>query len=171
MADILQVAGNVVQGVAGYEAGKFNKKAADASAVQAEQDGSDQEALIRERARAAMGEQLVAQGASGFQMGTGSALDALAQSQVNATLDALTIRRKAAAEARTRRVQGAIAKAQGENALVSGMIGATSAAASSRSDWAGARSGTSGNGASSAGAYSAVDYGSGYQNGVTIGSG
>lgn len=125
MVELAQATGNVIGGVAGYEAGKYNAKVAETEAVQSARDGAGQESRVREAARMAIGQQVAAQGANGFQQGTGSAVDAIAQSQVNAMLDALTIRREAAARSRSLRVSGAIAKAQGANALVQGMVGAS----------------------------------------------
>lgn len=134
MADALQAAGNVINGVGSYEAGKANRKVANMNALDAEREGVQDEARIREAARAAMGEQVAAQGSNGFQIGSGSALDALRQSQINATLDALAARRQAAARARAIRYQGAQAYAQGRNALTVGMIGAASSLAQ-QFDW------------------------------------
>jgi hypothetical protein len=131
-----QAAGQLIGGVGAYEAGKFNKATADTEAIEAERAGAADELRVRDAARQAMGDQIAAQGANGFQQGTGSALDALAQSQVNAALDALTVRRQAAAQARSKRISGSIAKAQGENALVQGMMGA----AATSIDWASQRS-------------------------------
>lgn len=142
MADALQIAGNVVGGVASYEAGKYNRAASRVQATEAERDGVADEARIRDAARIAIGEQLAGQGANGFQMGGGSALEALTQSQVNATLDALTARRAAAAKARGLRAQGDIAYAQGSNALIQGVLGAASTALQMNDDWASARSGS-----------------------------
>ncbi len=144
MAEGMQIAGNIIGGVGAYEAGRYNARAAETEAVEQARAGAAEEERIREAARAAIGGQVAAQGGNGFAMGTGSALDALAYSQVNAALDAMTVRRDAAARSRAARVQGAIAKAQGENALVTGMLGAASSMANTRSDWAAARAGTRG---------------------------
>lgn len=135
MAEGFQAAGNLIQGVAGYEAGKFNKRASETEAVEIERAGAAEEARVREAARLQIGQQIAAQGGNGFAMGTGSALDALEQSQVNATLDALNVRREAALRARSARVAGRIAKAEGDNALVAGMLGAGARV----SDWASSR--------------------------------
>ncbi len=132
MAEAAQMAGNIVQGVAGYEAGRYNQKVAEVEAIEMERAGAAEEARVREAARMAMGQQVAAQGSNGFAIGTGSALDALEQSQVNAALDALNIRREAAGRARAARISGKIARAQGDNALVTGMLGA----ASTGIDWA-----------------------------------
>lgn len=124
MEAAVSAAGSVIQGVASYETGKYNRALANTMAVEEERAGAAREAEIREAARMAIGEQLAGQGGSGFQLGAGSALDALALSQVNAALDALTARREAAGRARARRVEGAQAQAAGENALLQGLIGA-----------------------------------------------
>lgn len=142
MAEGLQAAGQVIGGVGQYEAGKYNAKVANTQAIELERAGAGEEERVREAARMQMGSQITAQAGGGFQIGTGSALDALTQSQVNAALDALTIRREAAGRARAQRISGAIAKSQGENALVSGMLGAATTIANSNSDWAAARKGT-----------------------------
>lgn len=142
MEQAMQAAGNVVQGVAGYEAGKYNRDLNNTMAIEEGRAGAAREAEIREAARMAIGDQLAGQGGSGFQMGSGSAVDALAMSQVNAALDALAARRDATGRARARTIEGKQAMAAGENALTVGMIGAASNVASMKSDWAAARSGT-----------------------------
>lgn len=136
MADqALQAAGNIIGGVGAYESGKYNRAVSRTMATEEERAGAADEARIRDAARMAIGDQITAQGANGFQQGTGSALDALAQSQVNAAYDALLTRQDAARRARAQRIQGDIAYAQGSNALVQGMMGAASTAV----DWASAR--------------------------------
>ncbi len=132
MAELTQAAGNVIGGVAGYEAGKYSAKAANTEAIETERGGVAEESRVREDTRMQMGRQIAGQAGGGFQLGTGSALDALTQSQVNSAFDALTIRREAAGRARAQRMQGAIAKAEGANALTQGMVGAASKAI----DWA-----------------------------------
>jgi hypothetical protein len=135
----LQAAGNLIGGVAGYEAGKFNRAVSRTEAIEAERAGAAQALQIRDAARAAIGRQVAAQGGNGFLQGTGSAIDALAESQVNAAMDALIARREAAGRARSARVAGDIAYAQGSNSLVQGMLGAASSAAGAHRDWAAAR--------------------------------
>lgn len=141
MEAAMQIAGNLIQGVAGYEAGRYNRDLNNNLALEEERAGAAQEAQVREDARMAIGEQIAGQGGSGFQMGSGAALDALSQSQVNAALDALAVRRDAAGRARVRRVEGAQAYAAGQNQLVQGLLGAGAAYQANRSDWAAARSG------------------------------
>lgn len=137
----LQAAGNVIGGIGAYESGKYARATSRTMATEEERAGAAEEARIRDAARMAIGIQVAAQGANGFQQGTGSALDALAQSQINAAFDALTARDEAARRARARRVEGDIAYAQGSNALVQGMIGAATTGYQMATDWASARRG------------------------------
>jgi hypothetical protein len=143
-AAAMQAAGSIISGISSYETGKYNRDVSNTMATEAERTGADQETRIRENARAVLGQQVAAQGADGFQMGTGSALDALAQTQVNAALDALTARREATTRARGLRIQGAQAYAAGKNALFQGLLGAASGAAKGSSDWASASAGMTG---------------------------
>ena len=144
MVEAVQAVGNMVGGMASYENGKYNRDLSNTMATEAERDGAVSESRVRDAARMAIGQQVAAQGANGFQQGTGSAIDALTQSQINATLDALTIRRQAASRARGLRIQGAQANSAGSNALVQGMFGA----AAHGVDWANSNKGQSGGGAS-----------------------
>lgn len=146
MAEGIQAAGNLITGVASYESGKFNRGMSRVEATEAARAGTVEEGRVRDAARMAIGQQLAAQGSNGFQMGAGSAIDALTQSQINATVDALTVRQSAAARARAARVQGDIAYAQGSNALVQGMLGATATAVDWASQKRAARAGTTPNG-------------------------
>lgn len=131
-----QAAGNLVGGIASYETGKYNRSAARTEATEAERAGAAEESRIRDAARMAIGNQVNAQGSNGFQQGTGSALDALTQSQINAALDGLSVRSQAAGRARSARVSGDLAYAAGKNAMVQGMFGA----AAKGIDWASSRS-------------------------------
>lgn len=151
MTDAVKAVGSIVNGAASYEAGKYNKKVAEQNAISAEREGAANVARIREAARQAMGNQVGAQAANGFQIGTGSALDSLTESQINATLDALNARREAQSRAIGYRVQGAQAMAAGKNAYTAGLFNAASTVLDYKSDWASARSGSSaGGGGSSA---------------------
>ncbi len=137
----LSAAGSLLQGVGGYKAGKFNAQQLEQAALQAERDGVAEVAAVRSSARAAIGQQVAAQFSNGFEGGSGSALDALTESQINAALDALTVRRQAQAKAQSLRAQGALARMQGRNALLQGMFGAGSTIIAQRADWAAARRG------------------------------
>lgn len=140
--EAFQAAGQVVSGVAGYETGKYNRSLSRVEATETERAGAAERARIADGARMAIGEQVAAQGANGFQQGTGSALDALQQSQVNAALDAMTARSEAASRARAQRIQGDQAYSAGVNSMVAGMFGAANSALAQRNDWASARRGS-----------------------------
>ncbi|CAN5484208.1 hypothetical protein BH09PSE4_BH09PSE4_19240 [soil metagenome] len=144
MVEAVQAAGHLIGGIGAYEAGKFNKKVADVEAVNDLNDGVAEEARIRDAARMAIGDQVSAQGSNGFQMGTGSALEALTQSQVNATMDALNARRRATAAAQGKKLEGELALSAGKNAMVQGMFGAATSVVGNRVDWASAKAGQSG---------------------------
>lgn len=138
----LQAAGGLVKGVAGYKAGRANKKAFYADAIEQEKAGNAQAIQVRDQARQVIGNQVAAQFSNGFQGGTGSALDALGESQINATLDMLQVRRDAASKAMSARAQGDQALQQGKFALLSGVIEAGSSISSGIHDWAAAKKGT-----------------------------
>lgn len=146
MSEALQIAGNVVQGVAAADAAKYNHDAAYNAAIEEQGAGVAEEARIRAAARQAIGQQVAAQGSNGFAQGTGSALDALAESQINAAFDALNVRQQAARRARAQRAAGDIALAQGNNALLVGMMGAASKSIDWASDKAAAQAGIGGGG-------------------------
>ena len=142
MAEGIQAAGQLIGGIASYETGKYNRALSRTEATEAERAGAAEATRVREAARMAIGEQLAAQGSNGFQQGTGSAIDARMQSQINAAMDALTVRHSAAARARAARVQGDLAYSAGVNNMVGSFFGAASSVASMKSDWASARSGS-----------------------------
>lgn len=132
LAMAANVAGSVVQGIGGYSAGKYNRDAAYNTAIEEENAGVAEEARIRAAARQAIGQQVTSQGENGFAQGTGSALDALAESQINAAFDALQVRQQAARRARAMRAQGDLEMAKGKNALMTSLLGGASKAL----DWA-----------------------------------
>lgn len=137
----LAVAGALAKGVGGLMAGNANSKALKRQANAEIGVGVAEEARIRDAARAAMGEQSAAQWSNGMTGDSGSALDALAESRINAAMDRLEIRRRAQIRAAELRAQGKQAKREGQFALLEGVIGAGSAAYQMKSDWADARRG------------------------------
>lgn len=141
--EAVQAVGKIVQGIGAYRAGQQNKKALEAGAWEEIRTGNAEELRIRDTARAQMGEQIAAQFGNGMLGGTGSALDALQMSQVNAALDALTVRRERQARAENMRAQGRMAAEQGKFALVSSVLQAGGDAYGMNKDWAAARSGSS----------------------------
>jgi hypothetical protein len=88
--------------------------------------------------RAAIGEQLVAQGSSGLQMGTGSMLDAINQSRINQTYAAMQISQQAASRASAYNTQAGIASRSATGSLLSGLLTGTSSFLSKQMDYANA---------------------------------
>lgn len=137
----LAIGGKLVKGVGAMKAGKANKRAMFAQAREAENVGETNVLRIRDEARKAIGQQAAAQSSNGFLGDTGSAIDALSESQINAALDALTVRRDAAMKAQSYRAEGKQAQKRGNYALAESMLGAASSAAGMADDWAQARRG------------------------------
>lgn len=133
---ILSIAGPVLKGAAGYGAGQQNAAALEAQANEEALAGAQTELRIRDSARKAIGEQLAAQGSNGFLGGTGSALEALTESQVNAALDAMLVRRDAAMKSSALREQAGMQRRQAKLSVVEGLIGAGSAYLATKADWA-----------------------------------
>ena len=136
-----QALGSFAQGIAGLRAGNAQKKALYAQAIEEESAGNAQALLLRDKARATIGEQVAAQFSNGFAGGTGTALDSLVESQINAALDVMELRRQAEGRARAYRIKGDQAKVEGQYALAQGLIGAGSDISGGIQDWADARKG------------------------------
>lgn len=132
----LAVIGGGVKAYGQVKAGNENKKQAYGQAREEEAVGAERELRIRRAASAAIGEQVAAQSANGFMGGTGSALDALAESQINAVLDAMTVRREAAGRARALRAQGDQAQRMGRMSAIETMIGTAGQVYNIKKDWA-----------------------------------
>lgn len=147
----MAAAGALVQGIGGMVAGQRNKRSAYAQAAEELRASQADERALREEARKAIGEQLAGQFSNGLLGGTGSALDALRESQINAALDARELRRQGVGRARALRRQGKDAATQGYFDLASGLLGAGASAGRQRSDWAQARVGSGSGGASGGG--------------------
>lgn len=137
----LAAGGKLVQGVAALKAGNKNRQIAFGQAREEEAAGVAEVSLNRDEARKAIGTQLASQFSDGMLGGTGSALDAIRESQINAALDAMTIRRERASKASSLRTQGNQAHTAGRMALVSGVLGAAESVIGAKADWAQARNG------------------------------
>lgn len=131
-----QALSSFAQGYAGYRAGMANARIARANAQMATMDGATAATASDARYRAAIGEQLAAQGASGFQMGTGSALDAVVASRVNQTFASMQIERQAAARAAGYNNQASMAKFGATQALLTGITNAASGMLNNIHDYA-----------------------------------
>ena len=126
---VASVAGPVIEGVGGYRAGQYNNRVAKLNARNALSEGRAEEEQLRMQGRQIIGEQLARQAEGGGAIGTGTALDALVDSQVSLEMDALNIRRKAQLGAASMRQQGALAKMEGEYKLIGGAVKAVAAGA------------------------------------------
>lgn len=129
---------NIAGGFAGYRAANANAAYADANAQSALVDGATASTNSNNQYRAAIGNQIAAQGASGFQMGTGSALDALNQSRINEASAAMSINRQASIRAQIYHAQAQQDRASGTQALLSGILKGASGVINQRMDYANA---------------------------------
>jgi hypothetical protein len=132
----LAIAGPLIGGISGKIAGDKNAKRLRIAAADERSSGREDRARLREQVRSAIGEQLAAQASNGLEGGSGTALDALRQSQIEGALDALELRRQSEAKARSIETQARDAKRAGNFALLEGVIGAGSSAFKMKSDWA-----------------------------------
>lgn len=138
----LAAGAKLVQGVGGFMAGQHNKKVLKAQAREELAAAQEQEREQRKDARRAIGAQLAAQWGNGFEGGSGTAVDAIRESQIEAALDAREIRRQGIGRAKSLRSQASQAAREGAFSLASGLLGAATDYADMRHDWAQARTGT-----------------------------
>lgn len=132
----LAIAGPLVSGIGGKLAGDSNAKRLREAARDEQVSGLEDRNRTRDEIRAVIGQQLAAQVSGGLEGGTGTALDALRQSQIEGALDVLEMRRQSEMKARSLRTQAKDAKRAGNFALLEGVIGAASGYGKQRSDWA-----------------------------------
>lgn len=135
---VLAAAGSIVQGIGGYQAGKYNRKVLQGQQRTALREGAEESVRIRRAGRMFLGRQIAAQGESGFMVGTGSALDTLRETQTNIELEAMEAMHQAVGRGVAFAQQGDMAGRQGKFALVEGLFGAASGIAKGVSDYAAA---------------------------------
>jgi hypothetical protein len=133
--------GKVIQGIGASTAGSQSQKILDQEATQTQQAGVQQELQLRASARQAIGEQVAGQFSNGFLGGTGSALDLLHQSQVNAALDVMNLRQQYTSKAQALQFQGEQAEAAGRSQLIGSLFSAAGGLISKKEDWATSRMG------------------------------
>jgi hypothetical protein len=133
-AAAVSAAGSLVSGVSQYGQAKSQAAYVKANADLAEEQGESEAALIREKARRLSGQNRAAIGASGVDI-SGSFLDALADSDIDAELDAQTALWNRKAEASNYRARAAQSRASGFGALISGGLGAGSEALTGYANW------------------------------------
>lgn len=126
--------GSIISGVGQYSAAKAQAKADRQNANLARVQGESEAALIRERARRLSGQNRAAIGASGVDI-SGSFLDALADSDINAELDAQTTVWNRKAEASNYLARASQSRRSGAGALLGGILGAGSEALSGYANW------------------------------------
>jgi len=138
---VLGAGAALLGGIAANKAGQQNKAALYGQAREEENAGNAQALRVKEQARKIIGEQIAAQAGNGFRGDGGSALDALTESQVNATLDMMQVRRDAMMKARSMRAEGDMRAQQGTFNLMGSFLGAGSKIMGGMSDWATASAG------------------------------
>lgn len=140
-APFIAAAGSFAQGIGGLAAGNANAKRAELQAGEERRAAADEARRIKDDARSAIGEQLAAQVGNGLEGGSGTALDALRQSQIEAALDVMAVRREGAYRARALETQAKDSRREGRFALLSGALGAGSSFVKMQNDWAQERRG------------------------------
>lgn len=132
----LAVAGPLIKGAAGFAAGKRNSKRLLQQRTEEQRTALEDRNRLRDEVRSAIGVQLAAQVSNGLEGGTGTALDALRQSQIEGALDVLEMRRQGDLRARSLEVAAKDARREGRMALLEGVIGAAKAGYGVINDWA-----------------------------------
>lgn len=132
----------LIQGASGFLASRSNARALKGQMRDERAATRDAELDQRAEARKAIGAQLAAQYANGLEGGSGTTLDALRESLVNAAVDAQRIRRDGAGRVEQLRRRRSIEQRSGYMDLAASMIGAASGFERVRSDWAQARVGS-----------------------------
>lgn len=133
----MQAVGKVIEGSSYLQQGKYNQAIAERNALATENDAAAQVEVSREQLRKAMGDQIVQQGASGMEIGTGSAVDQLMDSQVNGMLDAMTIRRQGRTQGEAYRQQGQLARMQSQTQATASYFGAAKEIFEKKASYAG----------------------------------
>jgi hypothetical protein len=113
---------DLIEGASAHAAGKFNREVMRTNETNARRDGAAEAQRLRDTARLAIGRQAAGLAASGFDGASGSALDAIRESSLEAELEQLQVRRRAEQAAMGYRSQGQIAYAQGYNAMSAGVV-------------------------------------------------
>lgn len=131
-----QAFSTMVKGIDAQRADSFNQKIAEENATLANQAGASQMAASDAAYRGREGQQIAAIGGSGLEMGTGSALQAVAQSRVMQTLSAMQISRDAQVKAMAYNEQAEMDKFKATNDLLMGGTQAASGMLNTQADYA-----------------------------------
>ena len=122
-----QGAGSIIKGMAGFQAGKANARRAQAEADASLRQGVAEDDDIRATARRTAGEAIAAMGANGGAIGTGSALDALRDIELESGLDRLRVKTQARNNFEAKQMQASLQKRQGAWNLLSSVAETASA--------------------------------------------
>lgn len=115
--------GSLAQGAATGAELEFDAAVAEQNAVLAEQDAAFAEGRLRRESGRAISAQAAATGASGIAI-TGSPLEVMMDTAVQAEIDALNIRRRGEIEAGRFRAQAAFNREAADSAALGGLFGA-----------------------------------------------
>jgi hypothetical protein len=119
---VIGAAGSVLGGLAANEAGKYTRKVMRINGQNAQRDGVEQAARIREAARLAMGRQARRRRLERFPDGKRLGARCLRESAIEREIDLATVRKQATMKATAFGQQGDIARAQGRSAMIGGFI-------------------------------------------------
>ena len=119
----VQAVGSIVSGIGQHQVANSQAKADRQNARLAEWQGNSEATAIREKARRLSGQNRAAIGASGVDI-SGSFLDALMDSDINAELDAQTALWNRKTEAENYRSRARQSRSTGQGALIGGFLGA-----------------------------------------------
>lgn len=120
----LSIFGNILKGNAASEAASYRAAVANNYARFYEKQGDQQAQIHGLKVGQIIGSQKAAQGASGLDVNTGSAVDVRASAAQTGRLDELTILNNAANKALGLRAEAALETQKADNAITEGMFGA-----------------------------------------------
>jgi hypothetical protein len=143
-APFIAAAGSLIQGAGGLVAGLQNSKRLKQQAGEELRAAAEEERELRKDARRKIGAQLAAQWANGMEGGTGTSIDALRESELEAVLDAREIRRQGTSRERSLRSEASAEKTRGIFSAAEGLLGAAGSYGGMKHDWAQAKVGSSG---------------------------
>ena len=127
---VIMAVGALYAGYKSQQMGKFNAKIATQEANYAQQKGKADEAAHLDRLKKAMATGKVAVANSGVSLMSGSAQDVFDENLEEGLYDAVMIRYGAQAESRSLLAKASGLRAEGDAAMVAGVLGAAGTAAS-----------------------------------------
>lgn len=120
----LMVASALMQAKSTSDAANYNASVDQTNSQQALETGAQTQVADLAKARAVEGDSLAASAANGVAVGTGSALDSIRQSAINAQFDVLNARNAATAKSNAYLADASAQKAKAKSAILSGLLGA-----------------------------------------------